>query len=85
MKSPFPGMDPYVAIDRLPLATRLPAVAIPLRPTDQDVVLDLQAIVEQCYRNGSYDDIDYRGEPDPPLSPLDEPWADTLLREQGKR
>jgi hypothetical protein len=74
-----------IAIYRLPLATRLPEVAIPLRPTDQDVVLDLQAIVEQCYRNGGYDDIDCRGEPDPPLSRVDEIWADTLLREQGKR
>ena len=74
-----------IEIYRLPLATCLPELAIPLRPTDQDVVLDLQAIVEQCYRNGGYDDIDYRGEPDPPLSPRDEVWADTLLREQGKR
>jgi hypothetical protein len=74
-----------VAIYRLPLATRLPEVAIPLRPTDQDVVLDLQAIVEQCYRNGGYDDIDYQDEPDPPLSPVDKLWADALLREQGKR
>ena len=49
------------------------------------MVLDLQAIVEQCYRNGGYDDIDYRGEPDPPLSPVDKLWADALLREQGKR
>ena len=46
---------------------------------------DLQAILEQCYRNGGYDDIDYRGEPDPPLSAEDAAWADTLMRETGKR
>ena len=59
--------------------------AIPLRPTDRDVPLDLQAIFEQCYRNGGYDDIDYRSEPDPPLSAEDAAWADALLRNQGKR
>ena len=40
----------------------------PSGPADRDAPLDLQAILEQCYRNGGYDDIDYAGEPDPPLS-----------------
>jgi hypothetical protein len=31
-----------------------------------------------------HDDIDYRAEPDPPLSGEDEAWAAALLREQGK-
>ena len=43
---------------------------------DQAVQLNLQAIVDQCYRNGGYDDIDYRGEPDPPLAANDASWAD---------
>ena len=69
----------------MPLAARLPVIAVPLRPADRDVPLDLQAILEQCYRNGGYDDIDYRGEPDPPLSPEDAVWAQALLNEQRKR
>ena len=60
-------------------------ISIPLRPADRDVPLNLQAILDQCYRNGGYDDIDYRGEPDPPLPPDDASWADGLLREQGRR
>jgi Protein of unknown function (DUF4058) len=49
------------------------------------VAFDLQAIFDQFYRNGGYDDIDYHGEPDPPLSAEDAAWADGLLKEQGKR
>src|SRR5207248_1306869 len=50
---------------RLPLRERLPRIRIPLRETDADVVLDLQLIVDQCYVNCGYDDIDYRAEPSP--------------------
>ncbi len=60
-------------------------IKIPLRPTDRDAYLNLQAILDQCYRNGGYDDIDYRSEPDPPLLPDDASWADALLREHGRR
>lgn len=70
---------------RVPLRERLPVFRVPLRPTDADVIIDLQAILDQCYRNGGYDDIDYLVEPDPPLSPDDHDWADQLLREQRRR
>ena len=60
-------------------------ISIPLRPTDREVLLDIQAVLDQCYRNGGYDDIDYHSEPAPPLSPNDESWADALLREHGRR
>jgi hypothetical protein len=39
----------------MPLAQPLPTIKVPLRPADADVPLDLQALVEQCYRNGGYD------------------------------
>jgi hypothetical protein len=70
---------------RIPLRERLPAIAIPLRQTDRDVPVDLQALLDQCYQAAEYDDIDYREEPDPPLKPDDAQWADSLLREQGRR
>jgi hypothetical protein len=80
------GSQPdLVEVYRVPLRERLPVISIPLRPSDRDVPLDLQPILEQCYRNGGYDDIDYRPEPDPPLLIDDAKWADVLLREQARR
>jgi hypothetical protein len=74
-----------VEVYRVPLREPLPVIRIPLRPTDRDVLINLQAILDQCYRNGGYDDIDYRGEPEPALSAADRDWADQLLRGQGRR
>ncbi len=74
-----------VEVYRLPLRERLPVISIPLRPADADVPLDLQTILEQCYRNGGYDDIEYEAEPDPALKTADAKWADALLRELGRR
>ncbi len=72
-------------IYRLPLRERLPAIRVPLRQTDADVPLDLQALIAQVYRHGRYDDIDYTVPPVPPLDPDDAAWADELLRSAGKR
>jgi hypothetical protein len=80
------GSRPHlVEVYAVPLRERLPVISIPLRPGDPDVPLDLQTIVEQCYRNGGYDDIDYKAEPDPSLKTADAKWADALLREVGRR
>jgi hypothetical protein len=80
------GWQPsVVAVYAVPLRARLPVIAIPLRPTDADVPLDLQALLEQCYRNGGYDDdLDYTLSPDPPLEPSDARWAAALLRRPGR-
>ena len=70
----------------LPLWQRLPAIRIPLRPKDKDVPLDLQALVEQCYRNGAYDGtLDYSVDPDPPLLGAEKDWAEKHLVEIGLR
>lgn len=70
----------------IPLRERLPVLPIPLRQDDDDVVLDLQAVIDECYETGGYDDdIDYRAEPEPPLNAEDARWADALLRERGLR
>jgi hypothetical protein len=70
----------------IPLRERLPVIPIPLRRDDPDAVLDLQVLIDGCYETGRYDDdIDYREEPEPPLSGDDARWADALLREQGRR
>jgi hypothetical protein len=70
---------------RAPLRERLPAIKVPLREKDADVPLDLQALIDQCYANGRYDDLDHKVDPDPPLDREDAAWADELLRAKGAR
>jgi hypothetical protein len=70
----------------MPLWERLPTVKIPLRPGDADVPLDLQVLVDQCYRNGGYEGtLNYAVDPDPPLSGADKEWADEHLHDKGLR
>jgi len=68
----------------LPLRERLPRIAIPLRPTDRDVTLDLQAVVDEAYEKGRYDRTDYRRPLDPPLPAEDAEWATGVLRMAGR-
>ncbi|MCY2964752.1 MAG: DUF4058 family protein [Planctomycetota bacterium] len=70
---------------RVPLRERLPTIRIPLRAGDCDVLLNLQALIEAAYENGGYDDIDYGGEPEPPLWKEDADWANELLRAAQRR
>jgi hypothetical protein len=74
-----------VLVYRAPLRERLPVIPIPLRPDDPAALLDIQATVDQCYRNGGYDDIDYTEEPSPRLKKADAAWAVTLLKDQVRR
>jgi hypothetical protein len=79
------GRPGLVEVYPAPLRERLPVIRIPLRPGDPDAPLDLQALVDLAYRNGVYDDTDYRGEPEPTLDSDDAAWSDALLRERGRR
>jgi hypothetical protein len=63
----------------------LPAIKVPLRKSDQDVLLELQPLVDQIHRNGAYRIMNYNDEPSPPLSGEDAKWADQLLREKSLR
>jgi len=64
----------------------LPVIGIPLRGKDPDVPLDLNAILRSAYDNAAYGvSIDYRRDPEPPLSREDTAWAAKLLREHGLR
>jgi hypothetical protein len=67
------------------LRAPIPPVPVPLRRTDQPVLLELQPIIERAYAAGRHDDIDYSAPPDPRLGPEDEAWADALLRAAGRR
>ena len=70
---------------RVSLRDVLPTIRIPLRERDPDSALDLQAVLDQAYANGGYDDLDYTRPPMPPLSGEDAGWADRLLRAKGLR
>jgi len=68
----------------MPLQQPLPTIGIPLDTSHNDVPLQLQTLVTQCYVNGRYDSgIDYQLDPHPPLPPDDNAWTEQLLRSKG--
>jgi hypothetical protein len=69
----------------MPLAQPLATIGVPLDQAHADVPLNLQDLITLVYRNGRYDDIDYRQEPDPRLQKKEAVWADELLRARGLR
>jgi hypothetical protein len=80
------GWQPNVVlVYRVPLREALPSIQIPLREGDADVALDLQALIDRCYRHSRYDDLDYTRVPQPSLDASDARWADALLREAKLR
>ncbi len=65
----------------IPLAKRLPRIRVPLRPMDADIRLDLQAILDQAYRNGRYSaTLDYTKPLEPSLNKDDAAFAADLLK-----
>jgi len=68
-----------------PLREPLPAIPVPLREREADVLLELQPLVDRAYAAGAHDDLDYRHPPDPPLASDDEAWAHELLATAGRR
>ena len=68
------------------LPERLPRFSGPLANGDADVVIDLQALLTQCYNAGKFaQKVDYRGECPPPLSKKNAKWVDELLRKKKLR
>ncbi|MDP1561708.1 MAG: DUF4058 family protein [Pirellulaceae bacterium] len=62
----------------------LPTIRIPLRPTDADVLLSLQPLVNQAYERGRYgNEIDYSQAPDPPLTEAEQTWVEAYLQKMG--
>lgn len=66
-----------------PLKERLPAISVPLRQTDHDVVLDVQPLVDRCYEMGRYWQLSQKVELDPPLTNDEQAWAEQLLIDAG--
>lgn len=68
----------------LVLRERLPAIRVPLRATDRDVLLDLQALIDEVYRRGRYDRLRYAAPLQPPLSESDAEWSRATLQSAGR-
>jgi hypothetical protein len=64
----------------MPLQAPLSAIRIPLRPDDPDVVLELQPLVDRCYRMGRYWNTDHSSLPGPALAPEEASWVSERLQ-----
>lgn len=68
------------------LQERLPRVIVPLLEGDPDVVVDLQAVLNQVYQQGRYGMVlNYSGDPPAALGEQDKAWMDGVLKEKGVR
>ncbi len=74
-----------IEVYRAPLQDPLPNIPIPLRPHEKDIVLDLQALLNDCYRDGRYHRIDYTTAPRGTFDEVNTAWIDAQLRANGKR
>lgn len=75
----------YAELYPVPLRQSLPNIPLPLRPSDKDVILQLQPLLDACYRDGRYHRLNYRVDPTPRLGEADASWLDEALRAKGLR
>ncbi len=68
----------YPATFSLPL----PNIPIPLRPTDADVVLQLQSLLDECFERGRYR-LNYSEPLNPAFTNEDAAWMKERLQAQG--
>jgi hypothetical protein len=87
---PLPPCDYYALVSRVEkrpntyvwpihLRDHLPTIPIPLRCSQADARLDLQAVLDRIYDAAGYQDYIYEGQPQPRLSVEDEAWARQFL------
>ena len=78
--------EPIADLYAFGIRDAIPEFVLPLAQDAEGIAVNLNAVVNQVYADGSYDlDIDYGQDPEPPLADADRAWIDTLLREQGLR
>jgi hypothetical protein len=59
----------------------LPRFLLPLRPGDQEPVVDVQVVLQQVYEEAALDlAINYTQPPVPPISDEDFTWIQSLLK-----
>jgi hypothetical protein len=67
------------------LQQRLPVIDIPLRPTDADVKLDVQKLIDLAWEEGDYGDLEYERETLPRFTPADTDWVrERIMKRQSK-
>ncbi len=77
---------PKASLYAFNLANPIPPFPLPLRPEDENPIVNLQLLLDEIYYQSSYDlVIDYSQKPIPPLSKVDRIWADELLKDKGLR
>lgn len=90
-----PQFDYSIVVSRAPqrpkaevrffrLRQPIPSFPVPLRDSEPEPMLDLNAIVHDLYDRAGYDMvIDYWAQPIPPLRQDDAVWAEALLRDKS--
>ncbi len=68
-----------------PLHEPLPNIPIPLRPSDADVVLQLQPLIDACYQDGRYHRTNYQLDPQAKFDDKSRDWIRNRLRQCGLR
>jgi hypothetical protein len=77
---------PHATLYAFGVRQMIPPFPLPLKPEDQEPLVDIGGLLHDLYDRASYDlRLDYQGEPVPSLSAEDALWADQLLRRQGRR
>jgi len=76
------GRQRFIAPIRL--SDRLPSVPVPLDPDVPPVTVNLQPLLDRSYESGGYGrHMHYELTPEPPLTPDQQTWAETILRAKG--
>ena len=73
----------YVEVYPLALDMRLPAFRVPLRPEDEDAILDLQPLIDRVHETGRYWKARYQSALQPPLSAEEQEWTRQRLSAAG--
>ncbi len=75
---------PAVGIWPFSVRDQFPEIPVPLRDTDDDVVLSLKKCFDHAFEAGRCaSEIDYAVPPVPPLSPQDVEWSRSLLKTES--
>jgi len=83
-----PGWErPWSRLHTFGIRELIPEVSVPLRQGELEPRLSIGMLLAGVYGRAHYEiSIDYRlPPPDPPLSPDDSAWIDTMLRGRGLR
>ena len=80
------NMRPEANLYAFNLIDKIPSFPLPLKPEDEELIIDLQSLLNQVYDRAAYDlVIDYHQEPIPALTDDNKNWLEQLLKKEGLR